>query len=375
MDIEIKTVRSKADVKKFVKLPYKIYKGCKNWVPPLEKDIADTIDPAKTPDAGRFEREVLLAICNGETVGRIYLGIDKNLNNTKNESLGHFSLFECVDDIDIAKTLFEAAMQWFKEKGIKCVRGPVSPTGADSDECKGLLMDSFDTPPTIMNSYNPDYYEKLIEACGFVKDYDLFAYKLDAESLFSKNPEKTIEYAKKRYNFRVDTLKVDDIEEEIKALKHVMDLAVPENWPDLVAPSMDDFREMAKKLLPAADPDIIAIARSGDEAVGFGIALPDYNQILIHLKGRITPLAALKYLWYKRRISLARFFVMFVTPEFRKKGVSYAIYYNVFSNGVRKGYKTGDGSTIGEDNLQMRNDIESFGGIKNKTYRVFKKEL
>lgn len=375
MNINIVTVRTKGDIKKFIKLPYTIYKDCKNWVPPLNKDIFNSINPFKLPDSEKFEREVFLALLDGKAVGRLYAGIDKNVNKIKREAMGHFSLFECINDTNVSSALFQAAFTWFKERGIQRIRGPVSATGADGDEYKGLLIDSFDSSPTIMNSYNHDYYRELIENSGFVKDYDLFAYSLDTSNLFSNKPEKTIEYAKKRYNFRVDSLNLKDMDSEVMALKHVLDLAVPAEWPDLVAPTLEDVKELAGKLLPVADPDLIAIARSGDEAIGFGIALPDYNQVLIHLKGRITPLAALKYFWYKRRINHVRFLIMFVVPKFRMKGVSYAIYYNVFSNGVKKGYITGEGSTIGEDNIQMRNDIESFGGIKDKTYRVFRIEL
>jgi hypothetical protein len=164
------------------------------------------------------------------------------------------------------------------------------------------------------------------------------------------------------------------LDREINDIKHVLDLAVPDEWPDLMPPSLEEVQEMAKKLLTYADPDLVAIARSGDEAIGFGLALPDYNQVLIHLNGRLTPLAMLKYLWYKRRITSARFFVMFVVPAFRSKGASYAIYYTVFKNGTEKGYTHGEGSTIGETNLRMRADIEGFGGKKYKTYRIFKKK-
>ncbi len=375
MNVQVVTVRTKADMKEFIKLSYKIYKDCKDWVPPLNRDILGTISPFKLPDTEKFEREVFLAFSDGKPVGRIYTGIDKNLNRIKNEAMGHFSFFECINNAEVSKALFEAAFTWFKERGIKCIRGPVSATGADGDEYKGLLIDSFNSPPTIMNSYNHDYYRGLIENSGFVKDYDLFAYSLDTNNIFSDKPQKTIEYAKKRYDFRVDSLNLKNMDSEVLALKHVLDLAVPADWPDLVAPTTEDVRELAEKLIPVADPDLIAIARSGDEAIGFGIALPDYNQVLIHLKGRITPLAALKYLWYKSRIKHVRFLIMFVIPEFRMKGVSYAIYYNVFNNAIKKGYMTGEGSTIGEDNIQMRNDIESFGGVKNKTYRVFKIEF
>lgn len=375
MNINVIPVRTKSDLKKFIMLPWEIYKGNKNWVPPLIKDMKEALDPEKDPMLQKGEREIFLAFLDNKPAGRIYVGIDISLNKKKNANMAHFALFECIDNTDVSGALFDAAIQWLKGKNINEVRGPVAQAGTDSDEYKGLLVDAFDQPPVIMNSYNPEYYEKLIENYGFEKDYDVYAYFLDQNKLFTSDPAKTIEYAKKRYNFRVDTLNKKNIEGEIRALKYILDLAVPDEWPDMVAPSLEEVREIAAKLIPVADPDIIVIARSGDEPVGFGIALPDYNQILIHLNGKITPLAALKYLWYKRKINRVRFFVMFVIPAFRKKGVSYAIYYEIFKNGTQKGFIFGEGSTIGETNVQMRKDIESFGGQRYKTYRIFRKEI
>jgi len=375
MNLTIAPVKSRADLKKFVMLPWKIYKNDKCWVPPLIKDMMNSLDKERNAYQGKIEYEMFLVFQDEETVGRIYTGIDTALNEKKKSSTGFISLFECVENYDVAKLLLNTAASWFKDRGITSMMGPVSPTGTDGDENKGMLIDCFDRPPVLMNSYNPPYYKEFFENYGFTKDYDLFAYYLTHDGIFTSDPAKAIEYAQKRYKFRVDPINLKNLEEEIKALKHVLDLAIPDEWPDLVAPSLDDVREMAKRLVPFADPDLIIIARAGDEAVGFGIALPDYNQVLIHLNGRLTPLSILKYLWYKRKMNCARFFVMFVIPSFRKKGVSYAIYYQTFVNGVKKGYIYGEGSTIGETNERMRNDIESFGGKRYKTYRIYRKEI
>jgi len=375
MSLTVVPVRSSSDMKKFIRLPWKIYKGNKCWVPPLIKDLMDTLNRDKNPVLNKIEFELFLAFLDGEPVGRIYAGIDKDLNAKKGSKAGFFSLLECIDNYDVFKLLLDTASDWLKDRNISVIKGPVPPTGTDDDEYKGLLIDCFDRPPVLMTSYNPPYYKDFLEKYGFEKDQDLYAYFLDAKEIFSKDPSKVIEYAKKKYNFRVDPIDLKNIEKEIRDLKYVLDLAVPEEWPDLVPPSLDDVRELARKLMPVADPDIVIIARSGDQPVGFGIALPDYNQVLIHLNGKITPLAALKYLWYKRKINCVRFFVMFVIPEFRKKGVSYAIYHQTFLNGTKKGYIYGEGSTIGETNTQMRNDIESFGGKHYKTYRIYQKEI
>lgn len=375
MNLTAVKVETKADLNRFIKLPWSIYRGAPNWVPPLIKDMKDTLDVSSNPGMGKIDRGLFLVLLDGKPAGRIFAGIDSNLNNKKNMKLGFFSLFECIDSTEAANLLFDTAFAWFREKGVDSVIGPVSPTGTDGDEYKGLLINCFDRPPMIMNSYNPEYYVRLIEQYGFEKDYDVFAYYMDKDLIFKKDPGRAIEYAQKKYGFRVDTINLKDIEGEIKAIKHVLDLAVPDEWPDLVAPSLEEVREMAKKLLTYADPDLIVIARSEEEPIGFALALPDYNQVMIRMNGRLTPLAALKYLWYKRKINSARVFVMFVIPSFRSKGASYAIYYRVFKNGVDKGYYWGEGSTIGETNHRMRADIEGFGARHYKTYRIFKKSV
>lgn len=375
MNLTIRSVVSKKDLNEFVSLPWKLYKSNKCWVPPLRKDMMEMIDVQKNPSLNRIEHEMFIAYLDNKPAGRIFTGIDHTLNSKKNEAMGYFSLFESINNQDVANLIFDTAVSWMQDRNISIVRGPVSPTGADSDEYKGLLINCFDRPPVLMNSYNPEYYIDLFESYGFTKDYDVFAYFLHPEKTFTRDPSKVIEYSQKKCNFRIDTIDLNNLEREIKDIKYVMDIGVPDEWPDMVAPSLEDVRAMADKLVSVADPDLITIARSGDRPIGFGLALPDYNQILIHLNGRITPLAALKYLWYKRKINCARFFAIFVIPEFRKKGVSYAIYYQTFLNARKKGYIYGEGSTIGEINYRMRKDIESFGGEHYKTYRIYGKEI
>jgi GNAT superfamily N-acetyltransferase len=367
-------VRAPRDLRRFLTLPRSIYRGNPCWVSPLladqRRDLADALLPG---DDG--SRALFLALRDGRPAGRIAAIVDRTLNATKQSQTGYFSLFECVDDRRVAAALFDAAGAWLKARGLTVLKGPVSPDGPHGDDCKGLLVDAFDRPPVLMTSYNPPYYQGLIEGCGFAKDFDVYAYLLDKDRLFNRDPGKVIEYAERRYKFRLDTINLARLDDEIRAVKHVLDLAVPAEWPDMIAPSLEELQAMAKRMKPIADPDFVVIARAGDEPVGFGIALPDYNQVLIHLNGRMTPLAILKYLYYRRKITWARIFIMFVVPTFRKKGVAHAIYYHIFLRGTGKGYTHGEGSTIGEPNTQMRTDMESIGGQKYKTYRIYRKEL
>ena len=374
MATTIVPVRSRRELRWFLALPWSIYRGNPCWVPPLLAEQRRELASVLAPD-GDGPRALFLAVRGGRPIGRVAALVDLSLNQAKQSRTGYFSLFECADDLEAASALFDAAGVWLRERDLTVLKGPVSPEGPHGDDCKGLLVDAFDRPPVLMTSYNPPYYQGLIEACGFAKDFDVYAYLLDKDRLFVRDPGKVIEYAQRRYGFRLDTVRLDRLDDEIRAVKHVLDLAVPAEWPDMIAPSLEELRAMAERMRPIADPDLVVIARAGDEPVGFGIALPDYNRVLIHLNGRMTPLAILKYLYYRRRITWARIFILFVVPAFRKKGVAHAIYYHIFLRGTRKGYTHGEGSTIGEPNTQMRTDIESIGGERYKTYRIYRKDL
>lgn len=370
--IDIRPVRSRADQKAFVRLPWTIYRGDRDWVPPLLSDIEQTVD-LPTLAAGAATHEALVARRGSEVVGRVWAAVDPGLNSEKELRPGHLSLFECVNDAGVACALLDGATSWLRDRGVTLVRGPVCPAGPALDEHKGLLVEGFDERPYVLTSYNPPYYGSLFEGSGFEKDADLYAYHMTAEGLFTKDPAKIVAYAERRYGFRTDPMNLRDLDAEVRAIKHVLDLAVPAEWEDMVPPGLDEVREMANRLVPLVDPDVTAVVRAGDEPVGFGIAIPDYNQVLVHLNGRVTPLGAVKYLWYKRRINRVRFFIMFVVPAFRNKGVAHAIYYRVFSKGTAKGYLRGEASTIGETNRQMRADIEKMGAVRYKTYRVYAK--
>jgi GNAT superfamily N-acetyltransferase len=370
--MELIEVYNKKHIKDFISLPFILYKNDRFWVPPLKREIKKTLINC-LKNRQRYSAFILYK--NNKAVARVFLGIDIELNNIKKTKAGYFSLFESVNDINIMKILIKHIQEWFIERDIHYLRGPVSVTGAEADENKGLLIDSFDKFPVFMTSYNKKYYKNLFENTGFIKDYDVFAYYLDREKLFKKNTEAIIEYAKKKFHY--DTYKMDfrKTEKLVKDLKYILDLAVPSEWPDLIPPDASDIKKTILDLKKYADRDILYIARDNEKPVGFGVALPDYNQVLIHLNGSLNVFSVLKFLYYRKKINAARMFIIFVIPEYRKKGVSYALYHAIFSASHKKGYINGEGSTIGEENIRMRNDVESLGGIKYKTYRIYKQKI
>ncbi|MFZ2088534.1 MAG: GNAT family N-acetyltransferase [Desulfobaccales bacterium] len=303
--------------------------------------------------------------------------MDQALNQAKGLKVGYFSLFESINDQEVAGHLFEAAATWLGQRKLVECKGPVAPGGPQEDHGKGLLVDGFHRPPALLTAYNPPYYQKLLESHGFRKDFDLYAYLLETERVLARTriPEELYQYACRRYNLHLRPVDFKNPERDIPVIKRVLDLAVPDTWPDVLPPSLEEVRSAARDLKKIADPDFTVIAWAGDEPVGFAAALPDYNQVFIHMNGRFTPLALCKFFHYKRKITRFRLFIIFVIPAFRKKGIAQALCYPIFKHALAKGYRHGEGSIIGEQNIEMRRDIEKAGGIRDKTYRIYQKSL
>lgn len=373
-DITVQSIVSNKQEKDFIKLPWKIYEGDKCWVPPLISDFKKTIrgENNSLVQSGPFEH--IIAYRNYEACGRLCVGINEVLNIAKNYKEGYISLFECIDDYDVAKEMFDYAGNWLKERGIERIIGPISlPNGDDN---RGLLIDNFTDPTLVMNTYNKSYYKNLFEEYGFYKYWDCYAYRYDMENEIEDRYRKYVPYAMEKYKFRVDKIDLKNIAKEMSDIKDIIDKAMPKEWDDFIPPTEEEIDIIGKSLVPVADPDLIYIARTEDgRPIGFNIALPDYNQVLKKMNGRLFPIGFIKYLYYKKKIDRARLFVLFVIPEYRRKGVPSAIYQYLYDAVKKKGYKYGEGSTVWEYNKIMQRDIEKFGGKVYKTYRIYKKDL
>lgn len=371
--IEVREINDKKCLKDFIDLSWYIYKEDNNWVPPLKFDLMNTLIGKNNSLFMSGAHTFFMAYKDNRPCGRLLVGINENLNLQKSMKDGYISLFECINDKSVAFMLFDKAVHWLKARDVNKIKGPISPT--NGDDYKGLLVMGFDGPPVLMNSYNPEYYIGFFEEYGFVKHIDLYAYFGDFTQMLDERYGKVIEYAMKRYNFTVESVNLKNIDKEITDIKEIIDIAMPEDWEDLAPPPIDEIRAEFNKLKFMIDPSLIWIARCEGKPIGFNVALPDYNEVLKQMNGRIFPFGIFKFLWYKARVKGIRSFIMFVVPEFRKKGVSGAIYYKCYEAAKRSGYTHGEGSTIGEMNVAMRRDAEGAGGKHYRTYRIYEKEI
>jgi GNAT superfamily N-acetyltransferase len=369
--IKVIAVSSKVDLKNFIELPWQLYKDDPNWVPPLLSDMKNTLNPKINALLGLGPNTFFLAYKNRLPAGRIGVGIDYRLNEAKKIDLGYFTLFECIDDYQVASALFNESLAWLREKGAKVVTGPQSPS--NGDDYRGLLVKGYNTPPVLLNSYNPCYYAEFIENYGFEKQFDRYAYYYDLKDGPPVRLKRGVVLAQKRYGFKVRPLDLKNLDHEVAIIKEVVDQAMPD-WPDMIPPGDEELAAEVEKLRHLAVKDLVLFAENSDrECLGFSVALPDYNQILTHLNGRLFPVGFLKYLWYKRKITGLRMFALFVTAKGRRRGVSAALYYYTMSNAYRMGYTYGEGSTIHEFNQRMNLDAKKAGGKLCKIYRIYHK--
>lgn len=373
---EIVEVKTRRDLRAFIALPYRLYRGDPNFVPPLRLQVRDLLTEKKNMLFGYGPHIMFLAKKDGEAVGRILAGIDAGFNGVNGLKSAWFALFECEHDEEAAAALLKTCEGWARARGIDVLRGPVSPD--NGDDFKGLLVMGFDGPPALLNAYNPRWYPELFDRYGFEKDEDLFAYYFD-RSIFRKDRlGRVVPYAMQRYGYRVDTVDKRQIRRETRDIQRILEETIPRNGAWMAVPSVEDVEKEARFLLPMVDSDFICIARTCDtnRPIGFVLAIPEYNQVFMRLKnGRMLPFGIIKLLYYRKKINALRVFAQFVVPDYQNKAVNAAIFYHIYRKAEEKGILSADGSSIGELNLPSRLSVEKLGGRHYRTYRTYRKKI
>jgi GNAT superfamily N-acetyltransferase len=369
--ITVQEARTKKALKAFLRFPWKIYRGDPHWVPPLLKDQAFHFSP-KNPFLLHAEIVPYIATKNGSVVGRIAAIIDQNYIDVHQEKTGFFGFFESINDIKVARALSDQVKEFLRARGMKQLIGPANPS--TNNEC-ALLIQGFDSSPCIMMSYNPPYYQKLLEGCGLRKVMDLYANFMVNDG---KIPERLLRISdrvrKKIPGLVIRPVDMKRLNEEVVKVKEVYNGAWSDNW-DFVPLTDEEMDYMVKQMKPLVIPEYALFAEVGGETAGFALALPDYNVALKKINGRLTPLALLKFLYYSRKIKTIRVWMLGVKAEYRKRGIETLLYLEIFRRGYARGVEWGEMSMILEDNHLMQKGLEALGAKKYKTYRMFQAPL
>jgi hypothetical protein len=369
--LTIEEVKNRKDLMAFIRFPWRIYRGNRYWVPPLIKDLLSRFSPSH-PFRSHSEMALFLAYRQGEMVGRIAGIIDHHYIEFQQEKVGFFGFFESVDDVEVSDALLSRVKGWLREHGMEKMAGPMNPS--TNDEC-GLLVDGFDVSPCLMMPYTSPYYPPLLERVGLKKAMDLYAYLLEKSTfLFDRLDRITKRVMKREPGLRIRPIDLRHMDDELKIIKEIYNQAWSKNW-GFVPLTETEIDDLAKNLKPLVVPDIVLLAYFGEEPVGFSVSLPDYNEVLIHLNGKLGLLGVLKFLYFKRKIKAVRIMLLGVKPAFQKRGIEGLLYIETFRRGTKKGYPRGECSWILENNLLMQHGIEAMGGKRYKTYRIYETDL
>ena len=371
MVFSVKKVKTPAEKQLFIRMPWKVYDKSSLWVPPLISERIKFLNPAVNPFFKKCEVDLFLVISESkEVVGRIALIINHVHNKKFSEKIGFFGMFETIDNREVSGSLFNMSTVWCREKNLNKLVGPISLS--TNHEC-GLLVDGFDSPPVIGIPYNPPYYSDIFDDLKFNKAKDLVSLRLDITQV----PE-YLELAMSRLNrkqrFSVRPIRLNRCDEEIDLIWDIYNDAWIDNW-GFVPMSKEEFRYAACEMKRFIEPEYCFISEVGGEPAGFSITLPDINEILKTINGRLFPLGWANFLWNKNNIKVYRVIALGVKKKYRRLGIDAALYYETYNRFLKNKIKWCDISWVLEDNKSMIAPMLRLGGIIYKRHRIYEKYL
>ncbi|MBN2346778.1 MAG: N-acetyltransferase [Candidatus Aminicenantes bacterium] len=357
--------------REFVMLPYRLYRGDPCWVPPLVGEEKKFLQPRHNPFLRGNEVELFLCRRGNETVGRIAAVLNRDHQRHHNDRCGFFGMFECVNDPLVAERLLGAAGDWLRERGVDTLRGPAS---FSLNSVAGLLIDGFDLPPAVMMAYNPPYYRQLFAGLGLREVMKFFAYEVSRDTIRFPRAAERLEGRLRDEGIRFRSFDLQHAERDMATLIDLFNRAWADNWgfvPTTLEEGLDDL----KKMRPVIRPDLILLAEKNGSAVGFSLSLPDINQALRPLNGRLFPLNWLRLLRNLRRIDRIRVTLMGVLQEYRHLGIDLVFYKMTSANAKRYGIHKAEMSWILESNEAMNRVLRHINARITKTYAIFEKGL
>lgn len=372
-EIDIVEVKRPNEYRAFVDVAINLNKSNPNYITQPIREVLKLLDKKKNPFWKRAEHQLFLARVKGKAVGRIAAIHNYAQNEFHNENVGHFGFFETINDVVVAKTLFQEVENWLKSRGLSVCIGPMNPS--TNDEC-GTLINAFDLPPQIMMPWNPPYYPQLIEACGYTKIKDLYAWLMTNQDQTDRYRQGA-ERIKKRYQVHIRSLNMKRFREEVEIIKSIYNRAWADNW-GFFPMSDEEIDYLANSLKPIVDPEICHIAFVKNNPVAFSLAVPNLNQALKKIKnGKLFPFGWLHLIWKLKvtGIDELRLLAMGVIPEYRHRGIDVLLYDEIYRSAQKRGYRFGELSWILEDNYQMNHVLANIGAKHYKTYRLYSKSL
>ncbi|UCD82244.1 MAG: N-acetyltransferase [Desulfobacterales bacterium] len=372
--LKIVKVDNRSVLNDFIRLPWSLYIKDPMWVPPLLLERRMHLSP-KNPyfDHAKFCSWVTYR--NGKPVGRISAQIDRLHVDRYQDATGFFGMLEAEDNSLTFRALLDTAESWLRDQEMRRIGGPYN---LSINQEVGLLVDGFDSPPSLMMGHARPYYAHRIEESGYQKEKDLLAYVIDTNSELSDTVQKITGKVKDRVHVR--NLQKSRLVEELEIIRDVFNDAWSQNW-GFVPFTNKEFEHLGKDLKMLADEELVKIAEVDGDPAAFIVMLPNINEIIRDLNGRLLPFGWFKMLW-RLKVKYpksARIPLMGVRRRYHGSLLGAALAFMVIADlkqpALKRGLKEVELSWILEDNMGMRNIIESINGRVYKTYRIYSKQL
>ena len=365
-------IHDRKTAKQFISFPRKLYKGDPNYIAPLENDIEAIFDPNRNPyfRHGECTRWILLDD-NGKVIGRIAAFINNKKATKYEQPTGGIGFFECINDQSVAHLLFDACKNWLRERGMKAMDGPIN--FGENDKFWGLLIDGF-KPPSLGMSYNPPYYKELFESYGFEKGYDQLTNFIDVKSDMSDRLRKISDWVMKKPGYKFKPFSKNEFEKFARDFCEIYNDA----WQDFEGHSTLEIatvKESFRQMKPIMDERLIWFAYYEEEPIAFLVSIPDVNQWLKHVNGRLDFLGKLKFLWYRGTVTVERLriIVMGCKQKYQNKGIESALIRSLREEVVpRNTWKGVELSWVGDFNTKMLALHEATGAKKDKVHRTYR---
>lgn len=378
--VSIRRVETAADRSAFVDLPYRAYKDLPEWRAPLRFERAAQVDPKTHPSLAHMPHELLLAVRDGEFVGRIAAFLNPaHLTHNKDQT-GHFGFLDTLyPDPDIITALMGAAENFIRGHGMVRIAGPFN--FSVNEEC-GLLVEGFDTPPVFMMLHGRPDYAPALESVGYVKAMDMHAFLMRFGDQYTHPPmvHRLLEGHARSGTMSMRCLDMKNYEQEIRLVLDIFDDAWSGNW-GFVPFGEAEIAHMAKELKPVIRPDNLWIGLIDGEPAGFTLVLPDLNEAAHGLDGRLLPFGWAKFL-YNLKIKgtkTGRMLLAGIRRKYHKsrRGVQTmaAICNKVFEVQHARGMRNIEASWVLETNKDLVSLIQLFDSPRYKTYRIYEKPL
>lgn len=365
-------------LRRFISLPWMIHREhAPNpyWVPPLRMERREFLSPQKNPFFDHARCRMWLAVNEeGKDVGRIAAIIDEDWQRYRNDPAGFFGLFECIQDPEVAHALVEHASAWLRDHGCERVIGPMN---LAMHQEFGLLVDNFDRVPSFNMPYNPPYYASLLEGQGLSKIKDVYQWGLSASTPVPERIARIAQRIQERENIRFRNFDFSNWDRDVEICLRLYNDAWRDNW-GFVPVTIREFSHMAKDLKLVLEPSLGLFLEVNGEEVAFSVTVKDLNPIFQRIDGKLFPSGLARLIWdakIRPKVRGARLMLLGLREDYRRRGLDSVLYVETIKAARKLGYENGQIGWTLEDNALVNRAIQSMGGHKIATYRLYERSL